>query len=221
MEQEVRPLLNPILLEANAIEVRDQLSYDHAVRVAKKAIEMRKQITERLAPGKEAAWKAHKEWTRLEQDLLDAVSKAERIAKDKYIAWEQDQERIRLEEQRKLEAEARKRAEEEKLQAAIEAEKNGMGEDAVEKILEEEVATPAVVAPPTFERASGTSTREQWQAEVTDLLALAKHVAQNPGLLHLIQPNTTALNAMARAQKSLLHLPGVKAVMKKVASVRT
>lgn len=71
------------------------------------------------------------------------------------------------------------------------------------------VPAPASEAP---RLASGISTRSTWKAEVTDMLALVKFVAENPDWIGLLSANQSALNAAARAQKSALKIGGVKAV---------
>lgn len=56
----------------------------------------------------------------------------------------------------------------------------------------------------------GLSVREYWCAEVADLLELVRAVARDSSLLYLLQPNSAALNHLARAQRDALRLPGVR-----------
>ncbi|MDA2936855.1 hypothetical protein MYX75_01145, partial [Acidobacteria bacterium AH-259-A15] len=153
IETEIRPSLRPLEAQAKALEIVNQETYDRACEIARRAVEARKTIAERLAPGKQAAHTAWKEWVRIEKDLLDTVAGAENVAKRKIAAWHEEQEERRRKEQRRLEEEARKKAEEEKLAAAVAAEQEGAALEEVEAILEEpEIVTP-VYAQPTFERA--------------------------------------------------------------------
>lgn len=209
IETEIRPSLRPLEEKAKAIRIVDQHSYDQCYEIAARAVEARNGIKKRLAPGKTAAHAAWKEWVGLENDLLAMVTGAEKIAKVKIAAWDQEQERIRQEEQRRLEEEARKRAEEEKLAAAQAAQDEGAPEEELDAILDEpEVTAPAYVQP-TYER-RGASSRENWKAQVVSLPALIKYVAAHPELIHLLQPAMPAINAMARAQKAHLRIPGVR-----------
>ena len=75
--------------------------------------------------------------------------------------------------------------------------------------IEAESAAAPTYAPPT-------DRRESWSAEVTDLQKLCRYIADaDPALFALVRdfvkPNQTALNALARSQKSLLAIPGVSA----------
>jgi len=67
---------------------------------------------------------------------------------------------------------------------------------------------------------SGISSRENWSAQVTDKAALVKAAAENPAYLAYLEPDMKSLNALARAQKNALAIPGVKAVNQAGLSVR-
>lgn len=221
IESEVRPSLRPLEEEAKEVAIVDQATYERCCEIARRAAETRKTITERMAPGKKAAHAAWREWCDLEKQLLDAVAGAETIAKQKIVAWDEECERKRQEEQRRLEEEARKRAEEEKLAAAVAAEQEGAAPEEVEAILEEpEIAAP-VYAPPSYQRAQGLSRpRDNWKAQVTSLPALIKYVAAHPEFSHLLQPAMPQINALARAQKNMLNIPGVRAFNDKNIAIR-
>ena len=63
------------------------------------------------------------------------------------------------------------------------------------------------------------STRTIWRAELTDKLALVQHVAANPHLVHLLEVYMPAANAMARAQREAMSIPGLVAVSETVRAV--
>lgn len=85
----------------------------------------------------------------------------------------------------------------------------------------EPIAPPAVVkVAPALASVAGVSTRTTWRAEVTDLLALVKYVAEHPEWLSLLKADETALNGIARSQKNRMQIPGVKAVEESGFSVR-
>lgn len=61
--------------------------------------------------------------------------------------------------------------------------------------------------PPKVE---GSQIRHLWSAEVDDLKALLAFVVANPHMLHLVQPNQSALDSLARSMKdSGITIPGV------------
>lgn len=139
------------------------------------------------------------------------LSNLETRGKRAILTYEQAEERKRREEERRL----REAAEAERLKlekAAARAEKMGKAETA--EILREQaetVATAPVVLAET-KRPSGISMRETWSAEVTDLIALARGVAEGTVPPAAIQPNMPMLNQTARALRGALNWPGVRAV---------
>lgn len=115
-----------------------------------------------------------------------------------------------------MEAEAKARAEAEKARAALEkkaekAEKKGDEEKAL--ALRDEAAfiapVPVVVAGPA--RQEGISYREEWSAEIVDIGAVPREY---------LLPNMTALNALAKATKGTVKIPGVEFKSRKVVSAR-
>lgn len=220
LESQVRPDIAPLEAEAQAITITDQPSYDLACLVAQRAVAARKSIKERFAAGKLAAHTAWKEWVALENQMLDMVNGAERIAKVKIGAWMQEQERLRAVEEARLAKEARKLEEEAKLLAATEAEALGAQDEEVEAILDDPTPPPAVVAPPTYQPTKGVSARGTWRGEVVHLGTLIKFVAGNPAYTHLLKVDASALNSLARAQRQLFNIPGAKAVASTNVAIR-
>lgn len=160
------------------------------------------------------AIKAVNDLFRKPKELLE---QAEALIKRAMSAYDQEQERKRREEQARLEEEARK--ERERLEAkAREAEEKGQIEKA-EALRESANAVVAPIVSPATEapKVTGIATRGLWKARVTDKAALVRHiVAERPDLLSLIEIDASALNAMARAQKSALSLPGVEVYEHKI-----
>ena len=72
----------------------------------------------------------------------------------------------------------------------------------------------------SVEEQGGVRSRENWDAELTDLLALVKHVAANPQHLNLLQLNQVAARAQAKSLKGAMNIPGLKAFDKGTVSVR-
>lgn len=206
---------------AKAIVIRDQQSYDHAADLIREIVTLRKQVIEHHKPIKEAAHAAHKAALAAEKKLLDPLQHAEAFIKRGIGAWDMEQQRIRAERQRKL-AEAQRKADEDaRLALAAEAEAAGATEDTVDEILETPVVEPVMTAPPTYEQARGVSTRLNWRAEVTDLKALCRAIGEGKAPINAAQPNLPVLNAMARAMKQTMNIPGVRAVSEASVAVRT
>lgn len=160
------------------------------------------------------ALKAVNDLFRKPKELLE---QAEGLIKRAMSAYDHERERKRREEQARLEEEARK--ERERLEAkAREAEEKGQIEKA-EALRESANAVVAPIVSPATEapKVTGIATRGLWKARVTDKAALVRHiVAERPDLLSLIEIDASALNAMARAQKSALSLPGVEVYEHKI-----
>ena len=212
LELQVRPTIAPMQAEAEAIQIVDQPTYDLACDIARRAVDARKLIKARLEPGKSAARSAWREWVDLENEMLSLVTGAEGIAKKKIGAWNDEQERLRREEEARLQEIARKEEEEARLQEAVAVESDGGSEEEVEAIMQEPPAPVAVIAPPTFKKSQGVSSRANWKGEVTHLPTLIQYVAKNPQFSNLLKVDTTALNALVRSQKELFKMPGAKAV---------
>lgn len=170
---------------------------------------------------KQTAHAAHKAVCEAENKLLRPIQDARRVVTRAITIYEAE-ERWRVEEEvARRTLEAQRRAEDRLLAEAIVAEANG------ETTLAEEIITngntvPAPTAPVEAETAKveGIVTRERWHAEVTDLLALVKWVAENPGFVNLLAPDMPALNAQARALRNAMAIPGVKAVVEIEKAVR-
>lgn len=91
-------------------------------------------------------------------------------------------------------------------------------EQAVESGNEEQVQR--IVERAEDRRVEGVSYRDNWRAEVTDLLALVKAVAAGKITLDALMPNEVWLNVQARALKNSLAVPGVRAVNNRVQNIR-
>ena len=96
-----------------------------------------------------------------------------------------------------------------------------MGEtEAADAVIEEEVH----VAPVTVDnrpKAQGVSTRKKWHAEVVDLSALIKAVAEGKEAESFLLPDMKVLNKMAGALMEELNIAGVKAVSETIVSARS
>lgn len=156
----------------------------------------------------------------------ERLSKAEETIKRAMLTFAREQERRRREEQARRDEAAR--AQQAKLDAQAERERERLqkladanrerGKPKRAEHLDERAAqiqAPIVTAPEVEiapPKAEGITVRTTWRAEVTDLFALVKAVADGTQQLALIEPNMAALHAAARELKDGLAIPGVQAV---------
>lgn len=185
------------------IIVYDQQSYEQAGEILRDIATVKKEIKAKFAEPKEKAHEAHKAICDLEKELLAKVTERENEIRQKMTAYyEAEQKRIAAEQERKrIEAEKQ-------MQIAAEAEAAGDTEKAEIAValaaMEESTVT---VAP----KAAGIAKREVWSAEVIDLDKIPRE--------YLI-PDMNALNALAKATKGQIKIPGVKFNKQLVLSVR-
>ena len=147
---------------------------------------------------------AHKAWKEIiaRQDELDArPAELEAVCKRLLQVWQtKEHDRIRAE-QARLDEEAR--------QAAI-ATAISDGDAIQAKAIEDgkvAVISAKVVAPP--QKIAGVTTRDLWQAEVVDFMALVKAVAAGKASPEYLMPNMNTINAVARSTKGKITIQGV------------
>lgn len=180
---------------------------------------MAKQVNDRFEPAVTAANKAHKELTKLRGSLLEPLEQAEKLIKGKLGAFLAAEQRKADEARREAERIARAAAEEERLVQAASLERQGRTLEAAAEI-EAPVVVAPVPAPPAPPKIAGTSVREIWTGRVDSLLALVQHIAANPSLIGLLKADQSAIDALARASKHELRIPGVTAVCNATVTVR-
>jgi hypothetical protein len=219
IETESRALVQPDISEgndllafANAYQVVDQESanlfadWRNVVKTRKNA------VIRKLEKIKQDAYNAWKGVVALETEATKPLEDAGRVADRKLIDYRIVQERLAAQARAVQEAEAR-RVEEEHRLAVAEAQEAAGEHEAAAATISEPIAI--VVAPAPRPVVEGLTFRETFKAEVTDKAAFLKAVGANPALLHLADPNMVALNQLARAQKEMLSIPGVRVVKEK------
>jgi hypothetical protein len=143
---------------------------------------------------------------------LNYLDKAETIIEGKMLAYQTEQ-RWAAEEAARTEAE-RLRTEQEAL--ATMAEQCGDPETA-EDLRGQHVHVP-VAAPVAAE---GTRPVTRWTAELTDIIALCKAVADGAAPAELVQLNQPAANRLATALRDAVSYPGLRFVSTTSLAVRT
>jgi hypothetical protein len=189
-----------------------------------------KAVVSKFAPAKADAHDLHKRVIAEEKAELAPIEQSKALVVAAIDDYDARQKRI-AEAKAAEEAAARNRALLDEAEARARAKRleaddaAAMGLDVEAAVLEQSAAaTEDMALTITIEAESAavpnytppTDRRESWSAEVTDLQKLCRYIADaDPALFALVRdfvrPNQTALNALARAQKSRLNIPGVSA----------
>ena len=218
-QQEIESQALALKTEAEGFEITNQESYNLANEFGRRIKQSMKTIDDYCDPVIEAAHKAHKAACDQKKALYAPFEAAKNIIDGKQIAWYRAEQARAEEERRKAEEEARKKAEDEALAKAQELQDMGMDEAAEEAISQPVVIEKVAVAAPM--RAGGESFRETWKAEVVDLMALVKAVAEGKQPLAYLEANTTTLNRAAAMFKGTSQIQGVKIVSDTIIARRT
>jgi hypothetical protein len=201
---------------AEGVEVTDLVSHRSALETIGQIKQMERTVKAKFADSKSAANKAHKTVVAFEKSMLDPLVNARETLWSKCSTYDMEQERIAAEKQREVEAELRKKAEEERILDAAEAEDAGETEEA-NAILDAPVVVESVVVEPDVAKVEGISKSYRYSAEVVSFMTFAKWAVKNERF-ELLAVNQANLNRLATMQKENLKVPGVKLVKK--ASVR-
>ena len=197
--------------DLTALEIVDQPSYDAAVEKRKAAKAWLDEADAFFDPSIKMAYDLHRERITQKKTVTGPVVAALEATNRQLVAWDQQQERLRREAEQRLREDAAKAARDQQLEDAVHAAQSGAAPETVESILEAPAPIAPVVAPPTYEKSSAVVMRDNYKGECYDLHALIKAVAKDKSKLNLLQVNQPALNAMARALKETMNIPGVRA----------
>lgn len=211
--EELNQEIIPELAIAGEIVVKDAMTYQMAGETWKSLTALEKKIKAYWEDDVTTALKLHRSLVAKRDAMLIPVGEQKNSLRIGMKTFEDEQERIRRAEQARLEEEARKAAEEAALAQAVALEMNGH-KAAAEAVIAAPVVAPAVYVQKTTPTGFGNATRRTWGAEVTDLMALVKAVAAGIVPIQAIEANTVFLGQQARALKSALQYPGVRAVEK-------
>jgi len=192
------------------LQVIDQASYDAANALNLSAYNEKKAFWDWFKPIDDAS-KAQRATTIAQGKKIDEPCEyIIKVTGAKCAAWMRAEQARIAEEKRIAEDAARKIAEEEALKAAQILESAGMT-SAADAILEAPVVIQKVeIAGP--DKAEGVSYRDNYSAEVTDLMTLVKAVAAGKAPITCLAADMTNLNGWARLTKGTEALPGVRVV---------
>ncbi len=221
-EQEIKQEALTVVEQAKIVKITDQESYDYATTLLLEQIKpFRKRWLEYWAAVKNPAWAAYQAIQKKFTEGDKPLEEAERQVKLEIARWDAAQEAIRQQQQREAEEAARRAEEESRLQMAAMAEESGATEEEVAAIVDTPVTAVAPVVAPTYQKASGISTRENWKARVTDIKKLCAAVAKGTVPPTYVLPNESVLNARAKADRGTMNVPGVVPVNDPIVSGRS
>lgn len=193
--------------QVNAIMIKDAESFALAGNMIIALDQMKKKIVEYWKGPKDAAYKAHKEITAKETEMLKPIDERRRMLNGKMSAWATEQERIRREEQRRVDEARRKQEDEERRkleERARKAEEKGKAEKAEElREKAEQVYIPPVVVVPEVEKTTRTetgtiSTVKDIAVDIIDPMEIVKAVAAGTLPIAVITINEAKLKAAVK-----------------------
>jgi len=172
----------------------------------------REEVETIFGPVVRKAYEAHKAAVMARARVEEPLIEAEKRIKFAMGAYELEQRRIAAETERIERARLEREAERARDMELILAKSEGASAIEIEEIARRPLPVPSVALRPPHGRPSGVSVRENWKAVVDDKLKLVRYAGSNPDHLNLVEPNTVALNQLARALKSAMNIPGVRVV---------
>ena len=159
------------------------------------------------------------EQERLRLEAEAKLRKAAEAEEAKIRAEKERQERVWRDKQEAAQKEAERLAKagkaEEAAKAQAEADRAAQkAEERREQAAEVQVVAPTLAS--NVQKVAGLSYRDNWSAEVTDLMTLVRAVAEGKASVNFLLPNSPALNAQARTTRDSMIVPGVKFVCEKI-----
>jgi len=209
-ELEIRQQTAIVQQQADSVQVVTAEDYRRAGEQVKSWKELRKKVTEFFSPMKKAADQAKAEILNREKAMLQPVEHAISTIASRMTAWSEEQRRqADLERLRLLEAQ-RKQEEDARVEKAAALESAGMQEEANELLDTPAPPSPQVIVPTAVvPKVEDQHERVTWTAEVQDFKLFVAYVAEHPEYLACLAPVQPKLNALARAQRDALSLPGI------------
>lgn len=200
--------------KANRLVVTGDRAYQVGAEMLQGIKALRIEIAAACDPVIKAAHAAHKAATKQKNDLEAELVEADRVIREKLAAYHEAQERIAA--QARIAAEAEHRAAQEAADREA-AQLAAAGESELAELARAEAAIPVPAPKAHTVAAAGVSTRETWDAEVTDMPAFLRGVIDGKIPRGAVLVNATLLRQMARSLKDELDWPGV--TVKRGASV--
>lgn len=214
---DLEPEVKSLTVQAATFVIQNNDHYVAAGELRQVIKNVRQKVAETFGPIIAKAFAAHKEAVSQRKKFDEPLDGAERNVKALMIRWEQEQERKRQLEQARLDAEAKKKADDEALELAATLQAAGATE-AAEEILENPPQPPPTVLPKTTPKIEGFSHRRIYNATVKDRKAFLAGIVAGKIPDDAWEPNETILRTEAgRCKERLAEMwPGVEVTWKDV-----
>jgi hypothetical protein len=195
---------------ARALAIVDDASYIVAGEMGTGIRALRERIAAFCDPNIRRWHDGHKAACEQKRALEAPLIEAEGVLKGTLRSYHVEQERVRQAEAARLAAEAAREDEDRRLEEATALERAGETE-AAQQVLDGASFRPPPVIDAPAPAIRGVSTRKVWRAEVTDLPALLRAVADGTVPRDVVAIQQGALDRAAKAMRSTLAWPGVRA----------
>lgn len=199
-----------LLATAQCYEIDCSELYDSAGEELKRCKAMLKMIDEIRKPITRNLDAAKKGVMDIFRPTEDYLQRSEKLLKAAMVKWQTEQERIRLKEEARQRAFVRQ--EQEKLRQEAEAAIEKGDTEQAEALQATAALVPMPIVESNVQKLQGINMRTVWKAELVDKTALIQAVAEGKVPDAALEVCMTFLNTQARALKSALNYPGVRAV---------
>jgi len=211
LEAQAKTKAATLKARVEALAVVDQASYDLAQQINEEATREKKAFHVWFDPIDEASKLQRKTTIAQGKAIDDPLDFIIDTTGSRSAKWMREQQAIAAKKQAEADEIARKKAEDKQFEEAELLSSLGLHEAADEAMDAAPVIERTIVAAP--QKAQGTSIRDYYSAEVTDLPTLVKAVAEGKAPIEAVQANMTYLNGKARLEKGSMKIPGVQAVV--------
>lgn len=195
-----------VTAEASQFIIAEPADYIKAGALWNTIRDLRAKVAETFDGIISKAHAAHKEAVAQKKRFDDPLDEGQRAIRRKMNDYDAEQDRIRKLEQAKLEAEAKRKAEEEALELAAELEKAGLKEEAA-FVVENPEQPAQVIIPKTTPKVEGFHPRTNWTFDVIDAALVPREYL----CLDMVK-----IGKVVRAMKSATNIPGIKPREEKV-----
>lgn len=192
------------------LAITNQKTYDLAVDERVSLMSQLEFIDALFEPMRKRAYDALQAVYMTKRALRDPVEARLKSRNSSITEWDDAQEDLRKIKEQEVLAQNTAEAEKRRKRQIAGAKRKG-NTALVEMLGEAPLDIQPVVVEDTYEKSDDISIRAKWEGEVTDFWKLVKFVAKNKHFLHLLEPSMTPINQLARSQKELLTIPGLKA----------
>jgi hypothetical protein len=202
----------PLVVQANtaALAIKDTQTYELAAKIDILLKDAIKDIHSKLDDFVNDDYLTWKKAVARRDGHISPLQEGRDVLKAALFKYQQDEKERQRKEQEALDLKAKKEAEDRILQEAMHAEEMGHKEEA-EAILEEPINVAPAIAPVNIPKVKGfTGPRDNYSAQVTDIAALLKAIANGSVPMAAIEPNHVFLNGQARQLKKEMKYPGVR-----------